>query len=43
VAATADINVSGDRKNLLSVGSHLGIAIVTVVQALATLGGTTGA
>lgn len=37
VAAKADLIVSGDR-HLLTLGSHEGIAIVTVRQALARLG-----
>jgi predicted nucleic acid-binding protein len=43
VAAAADRIVSADRKHLLPIGSHQGIAIVTVVQALATLGAAPGA
>ena len=38
VAARAALIVTGDRKHLLPIGSHEGIAIVTAVQALATLG-----
>ena len=38
VAAHAALIVTGDRKHLLPIGSHEGIAIVTAVQALATLG-----
>jgi putative PIN family toxin of toxin-antitoxin system len=34
VAAQADLIVSGDRKHLLPLGSHAGIAIVDVVEAL---------
>lgn len=32
VAAQADLIVSGDRKHLLPLGSHAGIAIVEVAQ-----------
>jgi uncharacterized protein len=38
VAARAALIVTGDRKHLLPIGVHEGIAIVTAVQALATLG-----
>jgi len=34
LAAKADLIVSGDRKHLLSLGSHAGIAIVDAAQAL---------
>ena len=34
VAAQADLIVSGDRKHLLPLGSHAGIAIVEVTEAL---------
>jgi putative PIN family toxin of toxin-antitoxin system len=34
VAAQADLIVSGDRKHLLPLGSHAGIAIVDVAEAL---------
>ena len=34
VAAQADLIVSGDRKHLLPLGSHAGIAIVEVAEAL---------
>lgn len=34
VAATASLIVTGDRKHLLPIGSHAGIAIVTVQEAL---------
>jgi putative PIN family toxin of toxin-antitoxin system len=34
VAAQADLIVSGDRKHLLPLGSHAGIAIVDAVEAL---------
>ena len=40
VAARVGLIVSGDRKHLLPIGSHQGIAIVTAVQALETLGVT---
>ncbi len=43
VAARAELIVTGDRKHLLPIGVHEGIAIVTAVQALATLGVTPGA
>jgi putative PIN family toxin of toxin-antitoxin system len=38
VAAQADLIVSGDRKHLLPLGSHAGIAIVDVAQALRLIG-----
>jgi putative PIN family toxin of toxin-antitoxin system len=38
VAAQADLIVSGDRKHLLPLGSHEGIAIVDVAQALRLIG-----
>jgi predicted nucleic acid-binding protein len=34
VAAQADLIVSGDRKHLLPLGNHAGIAIVDVAEAL---------
>ncbi len=34
VAAQADLIVSGDRKHLLPLGSHAGIAIIDAVEAL---------
>lgn len=43
VAAQAALIVTGDRKHLLPIGVHEGIAIVTAVQALATLGVPPGA
>ena len=43
VAARAALIVTGDRKHLLPIGVHEGIAIVTAVQALATLGVRPGA
>jgi predicted nucleic acid-binding protein len=38
VAAQADLIVSGDRKHLLPLGSHAGIAIVDVAEALRLIG-----
>lgn len=39
VAARADLIVSGDRKHLLSLGSHQGIAIVNAAEAVRRIGG----
>jgi len=38
VAAQAELIVSGDRKHLLPLGSHVGIAIVTPAEALRRIG-----
>lgn len=39
VAARADLIVSGDRKHLLPLGSHQGIAIVNAAEAIRRIGG----
>jgi uncharacterized protein len=43
VAARAELIVSEDREHLLPIGANQGIAVVTAVQALATLGVVPGA
>ncbi|MBS0600037.1 MAG: hypothetical protein JSR94_02260 [Proteobacteria bacterium] len=40
VAACADLIVTGDRKHLLPLGSHQGIAIVEAAEALRQITGT---